>query len=191
MNKLVVIGGGTMGGGIAMSAANNGLPVTIVETSEEALQKGLKRCEANWQRSVSSGRMTQAEVREAPRAADRQHRFRKARGQADLVIEAVFENMAVKKEIFARLDKAARPGVVLASNTSTLDIDEIASATKRPELVIGMHFFSPANVMRLLENRAGRGRPARRPSPPRPRSASGSASCRCWSAIATASSATA
>ena len=155
VNKLVVIGGGTMGGGIAMSAANNGLPVTIVETSEEALQKGLARCEANWQRSVGSGRLTQAEYEKRRALLTGTTDFDKAVGEADLVIEAVYENMEVKKEIFARLDKAARPGVVLASNTSTLSIDEIASATKRPELVVGMHFFSPANVMRLLENVKG------------------------------------
>ncbi|MDN3564036.1 3-hydroxyacyl-CoA dehydrogenase NAD-binding domain-containing protein [Paeniroseomonas aquatica] len=155
VNKLVVIGGGTMGGGIAMSAANFGLPVTIVETSEEALQKGLERCAQNWQRSVTSGRMSQAEVDKRKSLLTGSTDFEGTVGQADLVIEAVFENMAVKKEVFARLDKAARPGVVLASNTSTLDIDEIASATARPELVIGMHFFSPANVMRLLENVRG------------------------------------
>ncbi|MCO6415756.1 3-hydroxyacyl-CoA dehydrogenase NAD-binding domain-containing protein [Siccirubricoccus sp. KC 17139] len=155
VNKLVVIGGGTMGGGIAMSAANFGLPVTIVETSEEALQKGLKRCEANWERTVKSGRLSQAEYEKRRANLTGTTDFDKAVGEADLVIEAVFENMEVKKEVFARLDKAARPGVVLASNTSTLSIDEIASATRRPELVIGMHFFSPANVMRLLENVKG------------------------------------
>ncbi|MCB4823665.1 3-hydroxyacyl-CoA dehydrogenase NAD-binding domain-containing protein [Roseicella aerolata] len=156
VNRLVVIGGGTMGGGIAMSAANNGLPVTIVETSEEALQKGLARCEANWQRTVSSGRLSQAEYEKRRALLTGTTDFEKAVGEADLVIEAVFENMDVKKEVFGRLDKAARPGVVLASNTSTLDIDQIASATRRPELVVGMHFFSPANVMRLLENVKGK-----------------------------------
>ncbi|GGC48125.1 3-hydroxyacyl-CoA dehydrogenase [Siccirubricoccus deserti] len=155
VNRLVVIGGGTMGGGIAMSAANNGLPVTIVETSEEALERGLKRCEANWQRTVASGRLSQAEYEKRRALLTGTTNFDKAVGEADLVIEAVFENMEVKKEVFGRLDKAARPGIVLASNTSTLSIDEIASATKRPELVIGMHFFSPANVMRLLENVRG------------------------------------
>jgi 3-hydroxyacyl-CoA dehydrogenase len=155
VSKLVVIGGGTMGGGIAMSAANFGLPVTIVETTEEALQKGLARCEANWQRTVKSGRLSEADYGKRRALLSGTTDFEKAVGEADLVIEAVFENMAVKKEVFARLDKAARPGIVLASNTSTLSIDEIASATKRPELVIGMHFFSPANVMRLLENVRG------------------------------------
>ncbi len=151
VKKLVVIGGGTMGGGIAMSAANFGLPVTIVETSQEALDRGIKRCEDNWKRSVAGGRMSQAEYEKRRANLTGTTDFEKAVGEADLVIEAVFEEMGVKKEVFARLDKAARPGIVLASNTSTLDIDQIASATKRPELVCGMHFFSPANVMRLLE----------------------------------------
>jgi 3-hydroxyacyl-CoA dehydrogenase len=151
VGKLVVIGGGTMGGGIAMSAANFGLPVTIVETSQEALEKGIARCEANWQRTVSSGRLSQAEYEKRRANLTGSTDLAAAVAEADLVIEAVYEDMGVKKEIFAKLDKAARPGIVLASNTSTLDIDEIASATTRPELVCGMHFFSPANVMRLLE----------------------------------------
>jgi 3-hydroxyacyl-CoA dehydrogenase len=151
VRKLVVIGGGTMGGGIAMSAANFGLPATIVETSAEALEKGLGRCEANWQRSVASGRLSQAEYETRRANLTGSTDLEAAVADADLVIEAVFEDMDVKKQIFARLDKAARPGIVLASNTSTLDIDQIASATARPELVCGMHFFSPANVMRLLE----------------------------------------
>ncbi|TCH98787.1 3-hydroxyacyl-CoA dehydrogenase [Roseococcus sp. SYP-B2431] len=154
VKNAVVIGGGTMGGGIAMNFANNHIPVTIVETTQEALDKGLARCDANWQRTLKSGRLSQAEY-------EKRRSFLKGSidldvvKDADLVIEAVFENMEVKKEIFAKLDKLARPGVVLASNTSTLSIDEIASATSRPELVIGMHFFSPANVMRLLENVRG------------------------------------
>ena len=155
VGKLVVIGGGTMGGGIAMSAANFGVPVTIVEMTEEALAKGLQRCEANWQRTVASGRLSQAEYEKRRALLSGSTDFDKAVGEADLVIEAVFENMEVKKQVFARLDKAARPGIVLASNTSTLDIDQIASATSRPEWVMGMHFFSPANVMRLLENVRG------------------------------------
>jgi 3-hydroxyacyl-CoA dehydrogenase len=151
VNKVVVIGGGTMGGGIAMSCANFGMPVTIVETSEEALKKGLARCQANWKRTVDSGRLSQAEMDKRAARLKGTTDFDAAVREADLVIEAVFEDMGVKKEIFARLDKVARPGIVLASNTSTLDIDQIASATTRPELVCGMHFFSPANVMRLLE----------------------------------------
>ncbi|MBS7790221.1 enoyl-CoA hydratase/isomerase family protein [Roseococcus sp. SDR] len=154
VKNAVVIGGGTMGGGIAMNFANVGVPVTIVETSQEALDKGLARCEANWQRSVTSGRMSQAEY-EKRRSFLKGSTTLDVVKEADIVIEAVFENMEVKKELFAKLDKLARPGVVLASNTSTLSIDEIASATSRPEWVIGMHFFSPANVMRLLENVRG------------------------------------
>ncbi|MFM7415731.1 MAG: 3-hydroxyacyl-CoA dehydrogenase NAD-binding domain-containing protein, partial [Alphaproteobacteria bacterium] len=155
VGKLVVIGGGTMGGGIAMSAANFGVPVTIVEMTEEALAKGLQRCEANWQRTVASGRLSQAEYEKRRALLTGSTDFEKAVAEADLVIEAVFENMEVKKQVFARLDKVARSGIVLASNTSTLDIDQIANATTRPEWVMGMHFFSPANVMRLLENVRG------------------------------------
>ena len=151
VQRLVVIGGGTMGGGISMSAANFGMPVTMVETSAEALEKGLNRCRANWQRTVDSGRLKPEEMERRSALLKGSTDFDAAVREADLVIEAVFEDMAVKKEIFARLDKVARPGIVLASNTSTLDVDEIASATSRPELVCGMHFFSPANVMRLLE----------------------------------------
>ena len=151
VDRLVVIGGGTMGGGIAMSAANFGMPVTMVETSAEALERGLARCRANWQRTVDSGRLKPEEMERRSALLQGSTDFDAAVRDADLVIEAVFEDMAVKKEIFGRLDKAAKPGVVLASNTSTLSIDEIASATQRPELVCGMHYFSPANVMRLLE----------------------------------------
>lgn len=151
VKKVVVIGAGTMGGGIAMSCANFGVPVTVVEMNDEALKKGITRCHANWKRTVDSGRLSQAEMDKRAALLQGTTDFDAAVKAADLVIEAVYEDMGVKKEIFARLDKVARPGIVLASNTSTLDIDEIASATKRPELVCGMHFFSPANVMRLLE----------------------------------------
>ncbi|MFN7902802.1 MAG: 3-hydroxyacyl-CoA dehydrogenase family protein, partial [bacterium] len=118
VGKLVVIGGGTMGGGIAMSAANFGVPVTIVEMTDDALAKGLQRCEANWQRTVASGRLSQAEYEKRRALLSGSTDFEKTVGEADLVIEAVFENMDVKKQVFARLDKAARPGIVLASNTS-------------------------------------------------------------------------
>jgi 3-hydroxyacyl-CoA dehydrogenase len=155
VKKAVVIGAGTMGGGIAMSFANHGIPVTVVEQSAEALERGLKRCEANWERTVASGKLS-AEEYAKRRALLSGSTDWNAVKEADLVIEAVFEDMAVKKEVFAKLDALARPGVVLASNTSTLDIDAIAAATKRPELVLGMHFFSPANVMRLLEIVRGR-----------------------------------
>ncbi len=151
VKKVVVIGAGTMGGGIAMSCANFGMPVTVVEMNDEALKKGIARCHANWKRTVDSGRLSREEMDKRAALLQGTTDFDAAVKEADLVIEAVYEDMGVKKEIFARLDKVARPGIVLASNTSTLNIDEIASATQRPELVCGMHFFSPANVMRLLE----------------------------------------
>ncbi len=151
VKRAVVIGAGTMGGGIAMSFANHSIPVTVVETNEEALARGLKKCEANWERTVASGKLSAEEYAKRRALLSGSTDMAAAVKEADLVIEAVFEDMAVKKEVFAKLDAMARPGVVLASNTSTLDVDQIASATKRPELVLGMHFFSPANVMRLLE----------------------------------------
>ncbi|MCX7932006.1 MAG: 3-hydroxyacyl-CoA dehydrogenase NAD-binding domain-containing protein [Rhodovarius sp.] len=150
VERAVVIGGGTMGGGIAMCFANAHIPVTIVEANEEALARGIARCEANWQRTVAGGKLSQAEY-EKRRAFLKGTTDWDVVKDADIVIEAVFEDMSVKKEVFAKLDRLARPGIVLATNTSTLDIDQIASATGRPELVCGMHFFSPANVMRLLE----------------------------------------
>ena len=150
VKNTVVIGAGTMGGGIAMNFANVGMPVTVVETTQEALDRGLAKCHANWERTVTSGRLSQAEF-EKRKALLKGSTTLDVVKDADLVIEAIYEDMGAKKEIFAKLDALARPGVVLASNTSTLDIDAIASATKRPELVVGMHFFSPANVMRLLE----------------------------------------
>jgi 3-hydroxyacyl-CoA dehydrogenase len=145
-----VIGAGTMGGGIAMTLASAGIPVAVVETSSEALDRGLAVVRQNYAATVAKGRLTPAEM---------ERRLSRIRGtlawdavaEADIVIEAVFEEMAVKKEVFARLDRLCKPTAILASNTSTLDIDEIARATARPAQVIGTHFFSPANVMRLLE----------------------------------------
>ncbi|MFN0164379.1 MAG: 3-hydroxyacyl-CoA dehydrogenase NAD-binding domain-containing protein [Burkholderiales bacterium] len=148
--RVVVIGAGTMGGGIAMSCANFGLPVTVVERDAVALEKGLARCHANWQRTVDSGKLPSAEMQKRAALLTGSTSLAVV-GEADLVIEAIFEDMDAKRALFAELDGLARPGIVLASNTSTLDIDAIASATRRPELVVGMHFFSPANVMRLLE----------------------------------------
>lgn len=145
-----IIGAGTMGGGIAMSFANGGVPVTILETSEEALKRGLATIEKNYAISVSRGSLSE----EAK--AKRLSLFKGTTDFADLadcdiIVEAVFEEMAVKKEVFAKLDAVAKPGAILASNTSYLDIDEIASVTSRPQDVVGTHFFSPANVMKLLE----------------------------------------
>ena len=154
VKKVGVIGAGTMGGGISMNFVNVGIPVTIAEVKQEALDKGLAVIRKNYENSAKKGRITQAQV-EARMGLISTTLDYDGFKDADLVIEAVFENMAVKKGIFGRLDKACRPGAILASNTSTLDIEEIASATSRPDDVVGMHFFSPANVMKLLENVRG------------------------------------
>lgn len=150
IGRVGIIGAGTMGGGIAMAFANGGLPVTLLETSEEALRRGLATIEKNYAVSVSRGSLTE----EA-----KQKRLELFKGSTDyadladcdLIIEAVFEDMAVKKEVFGKLDTIARPGTILATNTSYLDVNEIAASTSRPQDVLGMHFFSPANVMKLLE----------------------------------------
>jgi 3-hydroxyacyl-CoA dehydrogenase len=150
IKSAAVVGAGTMGGGIAMVLANAGIPVTLKETEQSALDRGLATIKSNYENSVKRGRFT------AEAAAERFNRIKPTLAyddfaNVDLVIEAVFEGMALKKEIFKELDRLCKPGAILASNTSTLSIDEIAAATKRPESVIGTHFFSPANVMRLLE----------------------------------------
>ena len=145
-----IVGSGTMGGGIAMCFANAGLPVVLLDADEAALQRGLATISRNYDSMVKRGRIDAAE--KARRMALIQGTLDyQALSQADVLIEAVFENMELKRRIFAALDKAARPGAVLASNTSTLDVAQIAQATSRPQDVIGMHFFSPANVMPLLE----------------------------------------
>ena len=150
INKVGIIGAGTMGGGISMNFLNTGTPVTIVEAGQEALDRGLGVVRSNYERSAKRGRMTAEQVDErmgllAPTlslddVAD-----------CDLVIEAVFENMDLKLEVFTKLDGIVKDGAILATNTSALDVDEIAAVTGRPEMVVGLHFFSPANVMRLLE----------------------------------------
>jgi 3-hydroxyacyl-CoA dehydrogenase len=145
-----VVGAGAMGGGIAMNFLNVGIPVTIVEASRETLDRGLGIIRRNYENTAKKGRLTMAEV-EARMANLTGALDLSALSDKDLAIEAVFEDMALKKDIFARLDAIAKPGAILASNTSYLDIDEIAAATKRPEDALGLHFFSPANVMRLLE----------------------------------------
>ncbi len=145
-----IIGAGTMGGGIAMNFANAGLPVTLVETSQAALDKGLAVVRRNYENSAKRGKLKAADV-EARMALLTGSLSLQDLAGCDLVIEAVFENMAIKQEIFGKLDAICKPGAVLATNTSALNVDEIASATSRPEAVVGMHFFSPANVMRLLE----------------------------------------
>ena len=150
VKKVAMIGAGTMGGGIAMNFANAGIPVLMVEMADEALARGMAIIKRNYQNTVNKGRLSQEKMDQRMALFSTTTDYADI-GDADLVIEAVFENMELKKEIFAKLDVHAKPGAVLASNTSTLSIDEIASATKRSESVIGMHFFSPANVMRLLE----------------------------------------
>ncbi len=148
--RVAIIGAGTMGGGIAMSFANAGIPVTLIETGEEQLKRGMGVMQKNYEATAARGGIP------ADAPAKRMGLITGAVGlenvgDADLIIEAVFETMAVKKEVFTKLDQFAKPGAVLASNTSYLDIDEIASVTKRPQDVLGMHFFSPANVMKLCE----------------------------------------
>jgi 3-hydroxyacyl-CoA dehydrogenase len=145
-----VIGAGTMGGGIAMVLANAGIPVTLRETDQGALDRGLANIQKNYATSVKRGRFTQQYAEERLKLIRPSLTYDEF-STADLVIEAVFEGMALKKEVFGELDRICKPGAILASNTSTLNIDEIASATSRPQSVIGTHFFSPANVMRLLE----------------------------------------
>ena len=148
--KVGVIGGGLMGGGISMNFANVGVPVTMVETSQEALDRGLGTIRKNYENTARKGRLTEEAVEQ--RCGLIQGTVDMADlADCDLIIEAVFENMAVKKDIFTRLDGIAKQGAILASNTSALDLNEIASVTSRPESVIGLHFFSPANVMKLLE----------------------------------------
>jgi 3-hydroxyacyl-CoA dehydrogenase len=150
IKRAAVLGAGTMGGGIAMNYANAGIPVIIKETTQEALDRGMAVIRKNYQNSVSKGRFSQ-EVMDGRMALITPQLSYDGFEQADIITEAVFEGMELKKQIFGELDKLAKPGAILASNTSTLNIDEIASATSRPEFVIGHHYFSPANVMRLLE----------------------------------------
>jgi 3-hydroxyacyl-CoA dehydrogenase len=150
ISTAAVVGAGTMGGGIAMVLANAGIPVLLKETDQAALDKGLANIQKNYAASVKRGRFTQAFVDERLKLIQPTLSY-DSFANADLVIEAVFEGMALKKEVFAELDRVCKPGAILASNTSTLNIDEIAAATPRPQSVIGTHFFSPANVMRLLE----------------------------------------
>ncbi|MES3000856.1 MAG: 3-hydroxyacyl-CoA dehydrogenase NAD-binding domain-containing protein [Pseudomonadota bacterium] len=150
VNQVGIVGAGTMGGGIAMNFLNVGMPVTLVETTQEALDRGVATIRRNYENTARRGRLTAGDV-EQRMALLTPTLSLDALAGSDLVIEAVFEDMAVKKALFGRLDAIARPGAILATNTSHLDVDEIAAATSRPEAVIGLHFFSPANVMRLLE----------------------------------------
>ncbi|GAA4820488.1 3-hydroxyacyl-CoA dehydrogenase NAD-binding domain-containing protein [Sphingosinicella ginsenosidimutans] len=150
IRKVGVIGAGTMGGGISMNFLSAGIPVTIVETTQEALDRGTGIMLKNYEATAAKGRMTAEQVGQAMALLTPTLDLN-ALADCDLIIEAVFENMDVKKEIFTKLDAIARAGAILASNTSYLSIDEIAATTKRPQDVLGLHFFSPANVMKLLE----------------------------------------
>ncbi len=150
IKKAAVLGAGTMGGGIAMNYANAGIPVIVKETAQEALDRGMATIRKNYENSVKKGRFTQEEMDRRMALITPQLTY-DGFEEADIITEAVFEGMELKKQVFAELDRIAKPGAVLASNTSTLNIDEIASSTSRPEFVIGHHYFSPANVMRLLE----------------------------------------
>jgi 3-hydroxyacyl-CoA dehydrogenase len=148
--RAAVLGAGTMGGGIAMCFANVGIPVTLIETTGELLQRGRDRIAGNYRATMARGGLTAEDMEQRLGLIAGAVGLDAAAG-ADIVIEAVFEDMALKKRVFADLDRLAKPGAVLATNTSTLDVNEIARATNRPQDVVGMHFFSPANVMRLLE----------------------------------------
>ncbi|MFQ3596319.1 MAG: 3-hydroxyacyl-CoA dehydrogenase family protein [Sphingomonadaceae bacterium] len=148
--RVGVVGAGTMGGGIAMNFLNIGVPVTIVERAEAALTRGVRVMRNNYERSAARGKLTAEQVEQRMGCLTPALDLA-ALADCDLVIEAVFENMELKKQVFAELDRLVKPGAILASNTSYLDVNEIAGATARPEDVLGMHYFSPANVMKLLE----------------------------------------
>jgi 3-hydroxyacyl-CoA dehydrogenase len=150
VRKVGIIGAGTMGGGISMNFLSAGIPVTIVEMGQEALDRGTGVMLRNYEASAAKGKLTAEQVGKAMGLLEPTLDFN-ALADCDLIIEAVYENMDVKKEVFARLDKVARPGAILASNTSYLDLNEIAASISRPSDVVGMHFFSPANIMKLLE----------------------------------------
>ncbi|MEM7003023.1 MAG: 3-hydroxyacyl-CoA dehydrogenase NAD-binding domain-containing protein [Pseudomonadota bacterium] len=150
IDQAAVIGCGTMGGGISMSFLNVGIPVTVLEMNQEALDRGMGVIKRNYDIQVQRGRMSAAEVDQRMALLTGTTNYADL-GQADVIIEAIYENIDVKVETFGKIDAVAKPGAILASNTSGLDIDKMAGATSRPEAVIGLHFFSPANVMRLLE----------------------------------------
>jgi 3-hydroxyacyl-CoA dehydrogenase len=150
IKSVAVIGAGTMGGGIAMNFVNAGIPVKILEMKQEALDKGLATIRKNYENTMKKGKLTQEKFDQRVGMISGTLSYEEI-GQCDIVVEAVFEDMGVKETVFKKLDEVMKPGAILASNTSTLDVDKIASFTKRPQDVIGLHFFSPANVMRLLE----------------------------------------
>ncbi|MBB3119961.1 3-hydroxyacyl-CoA dehydrogenase NAD-binding domain-containing protein [Pseudoduganella violacea] len=150
IRKAAIIGAGTMGGGIAMNFANAGIPVTLLETKQEALDKGLATIRKNYESTLKKGKLTQEKMDQRLALVGGTLAYEEI-ADADIVIEAVFEELGVKETVFRKLDEVMKPGAILASNTSTLDVDRIAAFTRRPQDVIGTHFFSPANVMKLLE----------------------------------------
>ena len=150
IKSAAVIGAGTMGGGIAMNFVNAGIPVMLLETKQEALDKGIATIRKNYENTMKKGKLTQEKFDQRVGMISGTLNYADI-GQADIVVEAVFEDMGVKETVFRKLDEVMKQGAILASNTSTLDVDQIASFTKRPQDVIGTHFFSPANVMKLLE----------------------------------------
>jgi len=150
IKSAAVIGAGTMGGGIAMNFLNAGIPVVMLETKQEALDKGIATIRKNYDNTMKKGKLTQEKFDQRMALLSGTLAYEEI-GQADIVVEAVFEDMGVKETVFRKLDEVMKPGAILASNTSTLDVDKIADFTKRPQDVIGTHFFSPANVMKLLE----------------------------------------
>jgi 3-hydroxyacyl-CoA dehydrogenase len=156
VRRAAVIGAGTMGSGIAVCFANAGIPVSLADASPEALERGLAGIRRQYESAVKKGRLDEAGLNQRLALIRAAESLEDAVAEADAVVEAVFEDPAVKQEVFRAIDAAARPGALLATNTSTLDIDEIAAATKRPESVLGLHFFSPAPVMRLVEVVRGR-----------------------------------
>jgi 3-hydroxyacyl-CoA dehydrogenase len=150
IKSAAVVGAGTMGTGIAMVFANAGIPVRVIDVNPEQVERGKKNVAETYEGQVKKGRMNADKAKERTQAVNFVGDY-SAIADVDVVVEAVFESMAVKKEVFAALDKAVKRDAILASNTSTLDIDEIAMATTRPGQVLGLHFFAPANVMQLLE----------------------------------------
>jgi 3-hydroxyacyl-CoA dehydrogenase len=151
VHSVAILGAGTMGAGIAIACANAGLSVILLDREQAFVDKGLASIQQTFAGSVKRGKLSEAQAKERVGRIRGTTRYEDLTADVDLVIEAVFEEMAIKKEVFATLDRVCKPGAILATNTSTLDVNEIARATKRPEDVIGLHFFSPANIMRLLE----------------------------------------
>ena len=155
IKQVGIIGSGLMGGGIAMCCVDVGIPALLIDVNQEFLDRGMNAIQKNYSRSVERRSITQAQMDKRMSLIKPTLNYGDLK-DCDIVIEAVFEDMKIKKEIFGRLDQVCKPGCILATNTSGLDIDQIASATKRPEDVVGAHFFSPANVMKLLENVKGK-----------------------------------